>query len=67
MMFTASLLSSLQAYSKMGPFTRLIGMMADQGFVQVVGSSTVNFYSIVSLSMRAKRSIIFKVCGLELR
>src|SRR5690349_17808786 len=65
--FTASLLSSLQAYSNMGPFTRLIGMMADHGLVHVVASSTVNLYSIVSLSMRVKRSVILSVRGLALR
>src|SRR2546428_14162881 len=66
-MFTASLLSSLQAYSNIGPFTWLMGMTADQGFAHVVGSSIVNLYSIVSLSMRVKRSVILRVPGLALR
>src|SRR5207245_9274344 len=66
-MFTASLLSSLQAYSNIGPFTWLMGMTADQDFVHVVGSSIVNLYSIVSLSMRVKRSVILRFPGLELR
>src|SRR5437016_13321081 len=67
MMFTASLLFSLQSYSNNGPGTELKGTMAVQGFVQVEGSSTVKEYSIVSLSTRLKRSVIFKVFGLALR
>jgi len=66
-MFTASLLFSLQSYSNSGPATELNGTMAVQRFVQVEGSSTVNEYSIVSLSMRLKRSVIFKVLGLAFR
>src|SRR5260370_21702776 len=65
--FTASLLSSLQAYSNIGPFTWLMGMTADQDFVHVVRSSIVNLYSIVSLSMRVKRSVILTVPGVALR
>src|SRR5690242_20540986 len=45
-MFTMSLLPSVHAYSKIGPFIAPKGTMADQGLVQVDGSSTVNLYSI---------------------
>src|SRR5690349_21577028 len=46
-MFTISLLPSVHAYSKIGPFIAPRGTMADQGLVQVEGSSTVNLYSMV--------------------
>src|ERR1700733_13625765 len=52
--FTASLLSSLQSYSNIGPVVADKGIMADQGRVQVAGSFTVNLYSIVSADGRVK-------------
>src|ERR1700730_6027098 len=58
---TASLLFSLQSYSKIGPSIWLKGTIADQGFVHVDGSSIVNLYSIVFWSVRVKYSVIFKV------
>src|SRR5260370_17341742 len=45
--FTASLLSSLQAYSNIGPFTALMGTMPAQGLLHVVRSSLMNLYSIL--------------------
>src|ERR1700674_83499 len=63
-MLTISLFPSLQAYSNIGPFIELKGTIADQGFVQVVGSSIVNLYSIVLWSVRVKYSVIFKVLAL---
>src|SRR5690348_6245124 len=67
MIWMASLLLSLQAYSHSGPWTELKGTTAVQGLVQVLGSFTVNLYSIVSASMRVKYSVIFNVAGLALR
>src|SRR6202521_3274154 len=63
-MLTASLLFSVQAYSKIGPCIELKGTIADQGFVHVAGSSIVNLYSIVLWSLRVKYSVIFKVLAL---
>src|ERR1700680_3517417 len=63
-MLTISLFPSLQAYSNIGPFIELKGTIADQGFVQVVGSSIVNLYSIVLWSVRVKYSVIFTVLAL---
>ena len=51
---------SLQENSGIGPFILLKGTMAVQGPVHVVGSSTVNLYSIVVSSVRVKYSVIFK-------
>src|SRR5712672_1796176 len=58
-----SLFPSLQAYSNIGPSTRFIGMIADQGLVHVDGSSIVNLYSIVSASRRLNRSVMRRVPG----
>jgi len=66
-MFTASLLSSLQSYSNIGPVVADKGIMADHGRVQVAGSFTVNLYSIVSAEVRVKYSVILCVSGWPLR
>src|ERR1700730_5945769 len=60
-MLTASLLFSLQSYSNSGPVLAFNGAIADQGLVQVEGSSMVNLYSIVFALMRLKVSVIFWV------
>src|SRR5579862_4268246 len=63
-MLTISLFPSAQAYSNIGPVIAPSGTIADQGLVQVLGSSMVNLYSMVFRSVRAKYSVIFKVFGL---
>src|SRR5580704_5198804 len=66
-MLTASLLFSLQSYSKSGPVLAFNGAITDQGLVQVEGSSMVNLYSIVFALMRLKVSVIFWVVKSPLR